>query len=179
MAYIQAERAMTAVREAMLGLVGSLRMIDAGDYRDAMADGVMEQELARRSTVGPQPFRVEMRSLAKSPATPSIRGNLVLYNLAVDVVVSRVIGPLQQANDAVRAKVWSDALLDGDIIRQAMTTSPNLRQTAAGHATDLAGDALIYEETSIAPRTFGSAAQAVRVEATHRFRGVIKSRPEV
>lgn len=166
----------TAVREALDDGAGSLRTIAATRFSDALHEGVSEDELARRGVLSAKPFRVLLHNQRRHPASPPINASLNLIEFDLDVVISRTVGPLEQADADAMATLLALAAEDTDAVRQCLETPPNLDETAAGTSTNLCGGALRYAR-SLTPRVVhGGAppAKAQRFETTHRFGGVIK-----
>lgn len=167
--------ALTAIREVLDDGHGSLRTISAGRFVDALHEGTSDDELARRGVVAAKPFRVRLGGQRRHPASPPPNSNVNLITCDVDVIVSRTITPLEQADPDSMATLEASAAEDADAIRQALETPPNLDTTAAGISTNICGGCLRYVR-SATPRVVTGAppAKAQRFETSHRFEAVIK-----
>lgn len=167
--------ALTAIREVLDDAAGSLRTISATRFADTLHDGLSDDELARRGTFAAVPFRVSLGNFRRHPASPPINGNINLIAFDVDVVTARTITPLEQADADAMATLTALAAEDGDAVRQALETPPNLDTTVAGTATNICGSCLRYMRSNPPRIVTGSPpAKAQRHETTHRFEGVIK-----
>lgn len=167
---------LTAIREVLDDGHGSLRTIAATRFADALHDGLSEDELARRGVRSAVPFRVSLGNFRRHPLSPPINGNINLIAFDVDVTTSRTITPLEQADADAMARLAYLAAEDGDAVRQALETPPNLHHTAASTATNISGSCLRYLRSN-PPRivsTGAPPAKAQRHETTHQFEGVIK-----
>lgn len=167
--------ALTAIREALDDGHGNLRTIASARFADTLHEGLSDDELTRRGVLGAKPFRVRFGGQRRHPASPPINSNVNLIAFDVDVIISRTVGPLEQADADAMATLEALAAEDADAVRQALETPPNLDTTASGTATNLCGGCLRYVRSQT-PRVVTSAppAKAQRFETTHRFEGVIK-----
>lgn len=176
MAYGQFSAILTAVREVLDDGGGSLRTISAGRFTSDLTEGLSDEEQRRRGVRSDKPFRVAFTRMERHPASPPITGNLIMYAVEMEVVVSRTVGPLEQVDLDAMATLRALAFEDADVIRQALCTPPNLAETAASVSTDLAGDSLQYENTRL--RVVGDAdGGAQHLETIHTLSGVVISRP--
>lgn len=167
--------ALTAIREVLDDGAGNLRTVSAGRFVDALHEGISDDELATRGAITSKPFRVRLGGQRRHPASPPINSNINLIAFDVDVTVSRTITTQEQADPDLMATLEALTAEDGDAIRQALETPPNLNTTSAATATNICGGCLRFIRSST-PRVVTGAppAKAQRFEVTHRFEGVLK-----
>lgn len=166
--------ALTAIREVLDDGHGNLRTISATRFTDDLVEAVTEPELQRRGIRSDKPFRVRFTRMSRHPQSPPINGSVILYELGVQVTVSRTIAVAEQIDADTWATLEALGWEDADAIRQALCTPPNLETTASGDSTNIVGDALRYE-SSRGRITQGPGAQ--RYETIHNFSGALKVLP--
>lgn len=179
MAYAKFLPLLTAVREVLVGTSGALRAIPDTRFTDDLTEGLREEELARRGIVSKKPFRVRISEATTSRASPPTGGNLILYKVTVEVIVSRTIGTPELLSADKLAELEATQWEDADVIRQALETGPNLRVTSADAATDLASSALRWVRTRGRLVVSREPTAAQRYESVHLFGGTLKSRPGI
>lgn len=177
MAYLRTTQILTAVREVLDDGTGNLRPIDASRFSDDLHQGASEQELQRRGAVAAKPLQVRLGPVRRHKQSGSINGSQQLYEAEIQVVVTRTVPPEAQVDSDVFAAIEAAALEDADAIAQALGTPGNLDETAAGTATDIVSGMLLHQGSS--PVLLGAAKGAQRLETTHRFSGILISRPQV
>lgn len=167
---------LTAIREVLDDGTGSLRAISATRFTDDLDPSVAEAEAQRRGIRSGKPFRVRITGQRRHKASPPIIGSTILYEIDVEVTVSRTVSPLEQISSDDFAVLEALGWEDTDAIRQALCTPPNLRLTAASAPTNIAGAALRYIDSKgrVVPIK-GDGAQ--RYETIHRLTGVLKVFP--
>jgi len=175
MAYVQTAYLIQRIREVLEDAYGSLRTITAGTYEGDFPQGLDEAEAQRRSLIAPR-TRVNVNVIGRSPYSPPINGSLIIYDLNVTVIASRLLQREAQITPDDYDDVQAASAADADVIRQALEWPGNLTTTSDGHATDLVSGMLSYESS-----TFPIIGQindgAQRIEAQHVFSGFLISRP--
>lgn len=130
--------AITAIREACLGAIGSVRTVDA----DALAEGAYphtaEHEAARALT-GPS-FEVEITDVVKHKDSPSEHSNVVLLDVTVQLRTEW--GTDQELLDEERADARSAALSLLESARAALMRAGNLTSTSDSSATGIVSGCL-------------------------------------
>lgn len=176
MPYAQFQRALTAIREALDSGGGSLRTVPTSRFTDDLHNNLSNEEQRRRGIRSDKPFRVDIVLMEPHEASPPITGDLVLYQVDFEIVVSRTVSVGEQVDADTMSTLRALAFEDADVIRQSLGTPPNLAQTSAALATDIAGGHLTYVNSRA--RVIGNASgTAQHLETIHRFTGVLKSRP--
>jgi len=176
MAYGSYANVLTAIREVLDDGTGSLRAIAAGRFTDDLDPSVDEAERQRRGIRSDKPFRVRITGQRRHPASPPILGSVILYEIDVEVTVSRTVATIEQLDadtfSVLEALAWEDA----DAIRQALCTPPNLESTSASAATGIVGDHLRYIDSrgKVVPIQGDGAG---RYETIHRFSAGLKVAP--
>ena len=125
---------LTAVKEVLLGTLGTTRTITAGAFQYGKHGGLNDEELARKAFVKPI-VDVQFLAAERSPTTTGIYSSFGIYELALQVSVAYYLSaePLDSSRETARAL----ALDDGDKIIQALTYPGNVRQTSAAVSTGL------------------------------------------
>lgn len=176
MAYLQTAAILTRIREVVEDGAGTLRAISSRFLGD-LPEGLDVTEDMRRALDKP---RVEssITSITRSASSPPICGNLIIYELGVDVRVVRTVTPLEQLSDDDRDALRALAAADADYVRQALEYPGNLSTTSGGVSTDLASGMLSFKSSRVVvKRAVNEGAQSV--ETIHSFTGFALSRPAV
>jgi len=177
MAYFPWTPALTAIREVVDSAAGSLRTIPSTRFTEDLIEGTSEEELQRRGVRADIPVRVDMLNRRKNPASPPINSSIIIRDADIVVTVSRTIGPVGQTDSDQMAALKALAYEDADALEQALTTPPNLATTVAGTATNIIGDALIYNDSAARVVSFRTPSKAQRLETVHRFIMTMKIAP--
>jgi hypothetical protein len=181
MAYPAYAAALTAIREVVEGRAGvSRRVADLpggvprliGD----LPDGLTDEEEARRG----MSTRAEasITSIAPHPQTPLLLGDVRLETIEVTIRVTRTMELEGAVADAARDAFRAAASTDAAALQQALMCPGNLATTLAGAATGLLSGMLTQHQGS-RYQFVGAAGAAMRMNATHVFRGVIRSAPAI
>jgi hypothetical protein len=176
MAYLQTAHAITRIREVIGEGRGTQYTVPPGRFQDALRRGIDEGQATLRGHEAAAPFRVEVTGAARNAASPVFnRSNLQMYDVGINVVVSRSLGATAKVDPDEAGAVTAAMLEDADILAQALGFAGNLTTTEDGDATDIVSGRLEYLSTSLA--TIGRDNTNQRLEATHAFSGVMVSRP--
>lgn len=175
MANIKASAILTRISEVVAYGLGTARTIPIGTYDDDVPDGLDEREDQRRALATPI-VRIRVSKIARSPASPPIYGNFLIYSAEVEIEVKRVVTTGEQLDQDTRQALEAALFQDGDVIRQALEYPGNLTTTAAGDTTDIASGMLTHIDSThrIDGRVNDGAQAAVGV---HRFSGHFFARP--
>lgn len=175
MAYVPAAAIKTRIREVLLSAAGLLRPITVGTYGGDLPDGVGDAELARRTV---PVARIEARWMGgkRSESSPNRMGNIALYDSDWSVRVVRVLPRTAQIDDATRDAVGAAALLDSDVLSQALGFPGNLTTTAAGTATGIVSGLMSYVSSSSVVRGQVDDGAGV-IETDHRFTAILRATP--
>lgn len=175
MSYIQTSAIITAIREVVESGYGSLRTITDGTYTGDWPAGLSESEQKRRALEGPR-TRVNLNVTGRSPNSPPINGNLVIYDASVTITIERIMARSAQLTQTEYDAVQAAAALDTDVVRQAVEYPGNLTLTSAGAPTDIVSGMLRWQ--SSATNVVGLVNDgAQRVETVHNFTACLISRP--
>lgn len=128
----------TAIRECLLGAIGTVRDVDTGDLVERAYPAAVEHEAARAIT-GPR-FEVSVLSVVPSKDSPWEHSPIRL--LAVEVQVRSEWTTPHEILDDARATARADALSLLEECRAALMRSGNLTTTAAAAATGLVSGCL-------------------------------------
>lgn len=180
MSYVRTTAALTAIREVLDSGKGTLRTIDPDRFSDRLHQGFREEELQRRGIGTEKPFQVRCTSTRPHASSPGIFGSVLLYDATFEIVVSRTVTPAEQVSSDVMAVAQALAIEDSDIIRQALSTPPNLSKTSDGLDTGIAGASLVHQSSTVRLVSTGSGpSKAQRLETVHAFTGALKALAEV
>ena len=175
MAYVQTQAIITRLREVLESGYGSARTITAGTYVGNVPQGLSESEQKRRALVAAR-VRVNLDVTGRSPNSPPINGDLILYDATVRVTVSRLLARGKQLTPDDYDVVQAAGAADTDVIRQALEYPGNLSTTEAGAPTDIVSGMLRWQ--SSATNVVGDVdAGAQRLETVHAFSAVLIARP--
>jgi hypothetical protein len=175
-AYIQATAITTRLREVLEQSLGALRAVPASRFDGDIPEGLSEDEQMRRGLTAPR-VRVHWRTGGRSAYSPPINGNMIIYDMTAVVTVIRTITTLEQLDESSSDVLMSAAMTDMDVIRQALEYPDNLKQTAAGAATDIVSGMLSWTGWDLGEpmRDIDRGAQILK--STHTFVGRVISRP--
>jgi len=176
MANIQAAAIITRIQEVVDSGKGTLRTIATGTYTDNWPAGLDEAENQRRAFEGPR-TRVNVMVTGRSPNSPPINSNLIIYDATITVVVSRLLDREKQIAPDDYNAVQAAAMADADIIRQALEWPDNLKQTEAGAVTDIVSGMLRWDGTPPSAVIGQVNDGAQRLETTHSFSAQVIARP--
>ena len=176
MGYLKTSAILTRVREVLEDGAGTLRVISERFLGD-LPEGLSEVEQMRRGLVKAR-VETSISSISRSPTSPPITGNFLIYEIGVDVRVVRTVTTLEQLSDDDRDSLMALAAEDADVVRQALEYPGNLTQTSAGVDTQLASGMLNFKSSRIrVSRAVDEGAQ--RVETIHNFSGFAYARPAI
>ena len=125
--------ALTAIREVLLGTIGSVRVVTAGDLDEGAYPATTEHEAARAIT-GPN-FEVSILSLTPSKETPWENSPIRLFDLEVQVRSEWATS--HELIDSARASLRAEAFSLMEEARAALMRPGNLTTTSAAVATGL------------------------------------------
>jgi hypothetical protein len=131
--------ALNAIRQCLLGTVGSLRVVTAGDLAEGAYPSTTEHEAARAVT-GPN-FEVSITKLTPSAASPWEHMPTRIMDVEIQVRTEWTTG--QELIDSERAATRADALILLEECRAALMRSPNLASDATPAATGIVSGALM------------------------------------
>ena len=164
----------TRIREVLESSYGSFRTVPANRFAGDFPAGLADSELVRRAFVQPR-VRVEVKVLGRHPASPPITGNVIIYNVQVLVTSARAIVRSEQITPDDLSTEHANAVVDADIIRQALEWPGNLLTTEAGTATGLVSGMLKHDTVGsqiAVQRTVNQGAQLLL--STHSFNGQLQ-----
>lgn len=175
MAYLAAGAMQTRIREVLQEAAGNLRTIDLGTYGGDMPEGLTTMEAARRSAIVAR-VEARMTSMSRSASAPTTYSNVAQYDVEMRVRVTRVLDRTAEIDDAARDAVKAAAMMDADVLSQALGYPGNLTTTAAGTATGIVSGLLTYRDSS---SSVGGAVDdgAGIIETDHRFTAIVRSSP--
>lgn len=177
MAYVQSEAILTRVREVLEDSAGTLRTVPSGRFTGDLPEGLSESAEQRRALTAPR-VAVSLTALSRSRFSPPSTGNFLLYDLAVEVRVIRLLTRDEQLDPALLTELQAAAAGDADVIRQALEYPGNLASTSGGEATDLVSGLLTFSGSRTrVRRQVNQGAQLL--ETIHSFTGKAKARPAV
>lgn len=130
--------AITAIREALLGVVGTVRAMEEGDLIEGAYEHTPEHEAAR-ALRGPT-FEVDVTSVNRAKDHPGEHSNTALLDLTVQV--RTVWSTEHELLDDERARARADALGLLEKSRAALMRAGNLTTTSADEATGLVSGCL-------------------------------------
>lgn len=175
MANIKASAIATRIREVLLQAAGTARTISTSRFDGDLPDGLDQAEDARRAVTGAR-IEATIGDFRRSPASPPITGDLIIYDFGVTVRVVRLIERAAQLTDSERDAVHALAAEDVDVIRQALEYPGNLTETAAATSTGIVSGLLRWESSK--PATVGRVNDGAQTLTTvHQFRGHAIARP--
>ena len=178
MAYIQAAAILRRIREVLEEQAGTLRTISNTRFLGDIPDGLDASEEMRRALEKPR-IAATIVDITRSAASPPVNGNLIIYDVTIDVRIIRTITTLEQVSDDDDETLRALAFSDADYVRQALEYPGNLTTTTAAVATDLVSG-LLSHVRSTQSRTRGQTNQGAQtLETIHRFTGYAISRPAV
>lgn len=178
MAYVQAQYLITRIREVLEDSRGALRTVPSGRFLGNWPDGLSDPTQLRRLLVKPR-VRVVIDSFERSPQSPPINGNLIIYDVGVSVRVARIATRQKAMDDDDMDSVQASCAEDTDVIRQALEYPRNLTTTEDGHATDLISGLLSFNGPSQTTVVGQIDQGAQRIETINRFVGRLIARPAV
>lgn len=175
MAFIQTGPILTRLREVLEESAGSIRTVPVDRFQGDLPSGLDPNEENRRAMEKPR-VEASITRVEPHPQTPPETGNLHLLRIGVQVRLIRLMSRDEQLTDATRDTLRALAYEDADVVRQALGRHQNLRQTAAGTATDIVTGLLMYVATTF---TISGAINegAQTFESIHEFTGTVISRP--
>ena len=170
MANIAANAILTRVREVVDDAAGLLRTISATRFAEVFYPEMSGEEQARRVVTAPA-FDVRLGKVSRNPSTPPVSGSLVIYDFELTVHVSRFLNVEHALTDSTRDAVLAAAIVDGDMLMQALSYPGNLTTTLLGTATGILSGCLIPDDSSVDELSLSPDGQPSRVGTTHRFHG--------
>ena len=178
MSYVKAEAITTRIKEVLEMSSGLLRTVPAGRFSGDLPEGLSIDEELRRAIENPR-INANVVRVARSPASPPIMGNVILYDLELEVRIVRIMSTLEQLDDDSLQLLRSRAFEDVDIVRQALEYPGNLTTTEGGEATDIVSGMFRFTESSIASIKRVMSEGAQEAETLIKFTAVAIARPAV
>jgi hypothetical protein len=117
---------LTAIRECLLGTIGSTRAVDAGDLREGAYPSTVEHEAAR-SVTGP---RFEVSVLEMRPSSESPWEHSPTRLIAVEIQVRTEWSTEFELQDEERSALRASALSQLEECRAALMRAGNLTATS-------------------------------------------------
>lgn len=170
MANIAAKNILTRAREVIDTAAGTLRTISASRFSGSLDESSVDDEHANASVEDPR-FDVSISGISRHPSSPPMISNTVLYNVDVTVTIVRYLGGMESIDDDTRDTAKANAIVDGDMLCQALMFPGNMTQTAAGAATGLASGLLSHVDTTAEVVT-ATESVPTHVKSKHTFTGV-------
>jgi hypothetical protein len=176
-AYIKAAAVRTRIREVIEASAGTLRTVPTDRFLGDLPEGLDVTEEMRRALEAPR-VSVSIRRASPHPQTPLSLGNIALDNYEFVVRVVRTISTLEQLIESDSDALDALAMIDSDVLRQALGFPGNLSSTTAGTSTDIVSGMLRWTSSDWrVERAINDGAQ--KLETVHQFAGVLISRPAV
>lgn len=176
MAYLPAAAIATRLREVLEDGAGSLRTVSSRFGGD-LPEGLTDEETTRRALLDLKPLRIRLRPGPTHPNRLTVAGNYQIKYVDADITVARSAYVGDQLDDDLREAISAQVLLDGDVIEQACEWPSNLAQTTGGTDTNVKGGTYEGLRGDVVVR--GDVGEAQVIEATHRVRLTVVSRPAV
>lgn len=178
MSYLKTEAITTRVREVLEASAGIFRRVPAGRFSGDLPEGLALDEELRRALENPRVV-AHFTRVARSPASPPIMGDVLLYDLDLEVRIIRTVTTLEQLDGDALDLLHSRAFEDVDVVRQALEFPGNLTATDGGDVTDLVSGMCRFVESNVATvkRLIDEGAQ--QVETMIKFTAVAIARPAV
>jgi|GEM_PF-1437317 len=175
MSYVQTLAVITRIREVLEEGKGIGRTITVGRFTDDWQAGASEAMSRRKALVGPR-SRINVTINGRSPNSPPINSNLIVYEATITIWISRILTRGNQITSSDYDVVQAAGAADADVIRQAMEYPGNLSYTEAGQYTDLVSGMMRYQgTTSNVVGQIDDGAQ--RLECVHTFSAQLIARP--
>lgn len=174
MAYIQAEAILDRLRAILEAGAGDLRTIPADDYSGGLWGDLSPNEQSRRATYKPI-AEASILGIAPHPSRCSVTSNVGLLAITIEVSVVRHVGPEHMAVDTLRDQVKALAVLDADVVSQALGYPGNLDRPTTGIVSGL----LTHVESDIELALPSDGTGPGTVTTTHVFTGVVQTAPGV
>ena len=178
MSYIKAEAITTRIKEVLEMNSGAFRAIPAGRFSGDLIEGLDIDEELRRALENPR-INANVVRVSRSPASPPIMGNVVLYDLELEVRIVRIMSTLEQLDDDSLQLLRSRAFEDVDVVRQALEFPGNLTTTEGGEATDIVSGMFRFVESNVATIKRMMSEGAQEAETLMKFSAVAIARPAV
>jgi hypothetical protein len=178
MANLKATAIGVRLREVIEDSLGTLRTTPALRFSGDIPEGLTDDEQARRGLTAPR-VRVHWGIGARSPSSPPINGNLIIYLMTAKITVVRTVSRDEQVDDDASDVLAASAMTDMDILRQALEYPGNLTATLAGATTDIVSGMLSWVGWEFTSRRGSLNSGAQVLEATHTFTGQVIARPAV
>lgn len=178
MSYVKAEAITTRIKEVLEQCSGTFRTVPSGRFSGDLPEGLGIDEEVRRAIENPR-INANVVRVSRSPASPPIMGNVVLYDLELEVRIVRIMSTLEQLDDDSLQLLRSRAFEDVDIVRQALEYPGNLTTTEGGEATDIVSGMFRFTESSIASIKRMMSEGAQEAETLIKFTAVAVARPAV
>ncbi|MEM9067085.1 MAG: hypothetical protein AAGE52_01225 [Myxococcota bacterium] len=171
MAHLASEAIIGAIRCRLEeGADPPVRAIPTGTYGDGVHEGQPEATDALRALVNPR-VEVIIASVTRAPQTPPQPGNLILYDLVIEVRCVRSFTAKHSLDTNARAALRAAMATDADVIAQALTYPGALRVDGTGETTGLVSGMLRHTGSVVDPIDFEDG-QGGRLVTTHSFSGV-------
>ncbi len=123
------------IREVVEDGMGLLRRVDPGRFAGGWPEGIGDDELARRGVESQKPTQVVVRRVGRHESSPPVGGNLEIMAIVVEIGVSRTVAIAEQVDDDARATLEALAMVDVDMIRQALEWPANLASASVDTPT--------------------------------------------
>lgn len=170
MANIAAANIFTRIREVLEDGAGSVRTITAARFSGGLYSGLGRDAETLRSLGKPR-VEAEIVAGARHPSSPPINGSFELKELRVTVRIVRSGTLVQKLDDDARDAAKALAVVDADLVSQALTFPGNLTTTAGGGATGIVSGLLRYESSDFSVEYDGDV--SARIVTSHEFIGVV------
>ena len=129
MSYVAVDALLDRLSEVIGQSKGTLRTVPALRFDGNLPPGLSNAAERRRSMETPRYFS-SVTALDRSPSSSPVMGNLLLYKITVEVRVVRLVPRLNQLDEGVHRAGQSQAVIDGDVLRQAIEFPNNPRGPA-------------------------------------------------
>lgn len=144
MAYINTDAILNRVRELCESAADSLRQIPVGRFEPSFWN-VEESGKSRRALINP---RYDIRiSSGPSPhkSTPPVQSGIAIYDMEIEVLVSRQFNLIHKLLDADRDSIMGLAAMDADVLQQVFSIQDNLRTSVTtGEDTGIASGVMRF-----------------------------------
>lgn len=133
------QKVVEAVMDCAKGLIGSVRVVGAGDLLAGAYAEASDFQLAQRVRINPR-VEVEVVGSERTGGVGPVTSDRAI--LAVDLRIALAMTTETEVSEAARTGVRNDALAMWEEVRRALTWPGNLATTSAGSATGIVSGCL-------------------------------------
>lgn len=172
MSNIAADAILTAVRGVLEDGTGTLRTISSTRFDGGLYDSLPDDEKSRRALDRPV-VEATITKMERSPHTYAQPGSLAIRRITVEVKIVRHLNEEHKLVDATRDDEKALAVVDADMVAQALEYPGNLTQDAGANATGLVSGRLQYVSSTVERVQLGDK-QPGMIVTKHTFTGDVQ-----